>query len=804
MSIIGSANAFVARNSRSGYQISRSLRFNSADSAYLNRTPASTTNRRTWTVSCWVKRTRFSTGTEQTIFGSNNGSTFTELNYAASSDVLRLNLAAGTASYYFDTSGVFRDPSAWYHIVAAVDTTQATASDRIKLYINGVQQTGSNNPPTQNYDTQWNVNQGAFIGSRTASTWFGNFYLTEFYNIDGQALTPSSFGETDTITGVWKPKKYSGSGYGTNGFYLNFSDNSSLTTSSNVGIGKDYSGNGNYWVTTGLSVTAGAGNDSLIDTPTPYADGGNNRGNYCTLNPLAKSNGTLSDGNLVFAASGDNASAWSTFAVNTGKWYWEVTKNSGDMALTLAQDPKFNGYQPEGDATGLMCFMYYSSGSSTGNRFRYVSTNYAFPSGFGDDTDGTIYSFTLNFDTGEFKVKRANDSATEATFSMPAALTAKPLHIGYSVTATWPSANFTFNFGQRAFAYTPPSGFLALNTQNLPEPSIKKPSSYFNVELWSGSGTTNARTGLGFSPDLVWVKARGTNANSHYWYDAVRGVTKYLNSDATGAEGTETGGQMTSFDSNGFTVATNDSHINKSGNTYVAWCWDANGAGSSNTAGTITSTVSANATAGFSIVTYTGNGISGATVGHGLGVAPKLVFIKNRSSSTNWDAQVFGTIRMSLNTTEANQGNFLSTFTSTTFSLAGSAITQQNATGDNFVAYCFSEVAGFSKFGSYTGNGSTDGPFLHCGFRPAFVIIKSSSSGYDWFMFDNRRDPENVVDLALFPNSSSAESGGSTYMFDFTANGIKIRNSQLNLNGSGNTYIFCAWAETPFKYALAR
>jgi hypothetical protein len=241
-----------------GYQISRSVRIRSSASAYFNRTPATTTNRRTWTVSFWIKRGRLFTGTEQAIFGSNNGGTFTELNYLASSDVLRLNLAAGAASYYFDTTAVFRDPSAWYHIVVAVDTTQATSTDRMKVYINGVQQAGTNNVPVINYDTQWNVAQSAFIGSRTAGTWFTDCYLTEFYSIDGQALTPSSFGETNAVTGVWQPKAYSGT-YGTNGFYLNFSDNSTAAA-----LGTDFSGNSNTWTVNNISVTAGATYDSMI------------------------------------------------------------------------------------------------------------------------------------------------------------------------------------------------------------------------------------------------------------------------------------------------------------------------------------------------------------------------------------------------------------------------------------------------------------------------------------------------------------------------------------------------------------
>jgi hypothetical protein len=279
----------------------------------------------------------------------------------------------------------------------------------------------------------------------------------------------------------------------------------------------------------------------------------------------------------------------------------------------------------------------------------------------------------------------------------------------------------------------------------------------------------------------------------------VRGAINVLGSNQTIAEYSNSDfalgtGQFTVGDNGG----SDEYNPNKNASTYVAWLWNES------------------ATPGFDIVTYTGNASNAArSVAHSLGVAPQLMITKGREAQVTgtdnwlvWHGSFGAGDFLSLNTTSAKStsssywGNTVPT--SSNFYVGGTSSNVHNESSKNYVAYLWSEVAGFSKFGSYTGNGSSDGPFLHCGFRPAFVIFKSSSSGYDWFMFDNRRDPENVVDLALFPNSSSAESGGSTYMFDFTANGIKIRNSQLNLNGSGNTYIFAAFAESPFKYALAR
>jgi hypothetical protein len=344
---------------------------------------------------------------------------------------------------------------------------------------------------------------------------------------------------------------------------------------------------------------------------------------------------------------------------------------------------------------------------------------------------------------------------------------------------------------------------VALNTQNLPEPSIKKPNQYFDATTYAGTGgqpqtITNAGA---FQPDFIWIKNR-SSGYGHSLQDSVRGfgTSKKLRTDTTSAEADatyspDTSGYVSAVQSNGFQLtfaAGGDARqTHNSNDTYVAWQWKES------------------ATPGFDIVTYTGNG-SNRTIAHSLGVAPKMIIVKDRTSGTNnWIVghdSIAWTNRLYLNDTSASTAASTTwnntAPTSSVFSVGTS--TQTNTNSNNYVAYLWSEVAGFSKFGSYTGNGSSDGPYLHCGFRPAFVIFKSSSSGYDWFMFDNRRDPENVVDLALFPNSSSTESGGSTYMFDFTSNGIKIRNSQLNLNGNGNTYIFAAFAEAPFKYALAR
>jgi len=725
---------------------------------------------------------------------STSGDNYGTLNSARKwSDYVERN--NGTWGMSATVQGVARDPSAWYHYLLSYNQPNGAT-----LWINGVQQTytysngGSSSGGNFGSEaSQWNRNSvTGSIGAAYTTNGYSNFhwqgYIAEVHHLDGTAVSDQyDFGEFDS-NGIWRPIEYTGSSYGNQGFYLKFDPSASN------GIGHDHSGNGNNWTATGFT-TSGTGTDVMSDTPTT---------NWCTLNPLAKSNGTLSEGNLRWQPSGNNASAWSTFAVNSGKWYWEVTKNSGDMALMLSQEPKFNGFQPDNVTTALSARMYYSNGSSSTNSFKYNSTSTAFPSGFGDDTNGNIYSFMLDFDAGTFKIRRNNDSGTEASFTMPAALTAKPLHIGYSVASTWPSGDFTYNFGQRAFAYTPPSGHLALNTSNLPAPDIADGSDYFGADLWTGNDATRDITvadsqGNTWAPDLVWIKMRN-NTMSHYWYDTVRGATKSISSDSTRAETTDVG-RLTAFNTDGFELGSS-SRVNSSPNTYVGWSWLAGGSGSSNTDGSITSTVSANPSAGFSIVSYTGSG-SNATVGHGLGVAPGMVIIKSRSNATEWivyHSGIGATKFLNLDGTggEATNSSVFNDTAPTSTTFAVGTVDAVNYNNYTYVAYCFAEVEGYSKFGSYTGNGSTDGVFIYTGFKPAVLIYKRTDNAQPWYMLDTTRDPYNVSYKLLVPNSSAAEDTGSSPVLDFLSNGYKMRNSYNTANASGGTYIFAAFAENPF------
>jgi len=327
-----------------------------------------------------------------------------------------------------------------------------------------------------------------------------------------------------------------------------------------------------------------------------------------------------------------------------------------------------------------------------------------------------------------------------------------------------------------------------------------QPSDFFSTKLWTGTGAENAITGVGFQPDFTWIKNRDATEHNNL-YDAVRGANKVIYSNLTNAEATETQ-RVKSFDSDGFTLGTEDA-VNASGQDIVGWNWKANGAGSSNTDGSITSTVSANTTSGFSIVKWVGTG-SNATIGHGLGAVPKMIIVKNLSSSLNWyvyTEMTGNTHSMILDTTAAKVGAYSDNWNNTTptsswFSV-GTSTSTGGASGDDVIAYCFAEVAGFSKFSSYTGNGSGDGTFVYTGFKPAFTLMKrTNSAGEGWFIFDSARGIRNVNKWELRADTTTAEIDNS-HQLDFLSNGVKIRTSGAGLNGSGDTYIYMAFAEFP-------
>ena len=735
--IPGQAQQFfegAAAASGGSFQIDRSLRFNSADSAYLNRTPSSASNQKTWTWSGWVKQVVVS-GTAQTHILAAGSSPYFQFYFVGPT------LFVETSLGYIEPTQKFRDPSAWYHFVVAVDTTQATATNRIRFYVNGEEvtdfATDQRSSITQNADLAINSTVEHRIGAQTAATAYSNMYLAEVHFVDGTQLAPTDFGEYDDNNN-WNPKAYSGGSYGTNGFRLDFSDNSSASA-----LGTDSAGS-NDWTVNNISVASGSGNDSLIDTPTNYtAASGNNGGNYCTLNSVETGDySTLSNGNLdQTGGATDYSGKRGTFSMTTGKWYWEVTING---TSGVAPGPGIQATDvPNYESPVSTRRTYYNDGT----KFDGTQTSYG-----ASFTTGDVIGVAFDADAGSLTFYK-NGTTQGVAFSSLSDGPYSPLTVDYNGSST------SHNFGQRPFAYTPPTGYLSLCTQNLSDPTVANGSSAMSATLYSGDGTNGRAITTGHSSDLVWIKARN-QIDGHIWCDIVRGTDKIIKSNSTAAELTTTN-SVTAFNSDGFTVGSNasDAQTNQSGFTYVAWSWDGGDSTGSNTDGSITSNVRANTSAGFSIVSYTGDGVAGATVGHGLNDQLGLLVVKNRSNSTTI---AWGVKHSSL---YSNAGNWLrldsaqaataesagagSLFnatnpTSSVFTLGPRDTT--NTSGDNYIAYCWAPVSGFSAFGSYVG--SQNFPFVNCGFRPRYLLIKPTNLASGWQVYDSERSQFNVADLA--------------------------------------------------------
>jgi hypothetical protein len=358
------------------------------------------------------------------------------------------------------------------------------------------------------------------------------------------------------------------------------------------------------------------------------------------------------------------------------------------------------------------------------------------------------------------------------------------------------------------FYYAPPTGFLALCSANLPSVDVI-PSEHFNTVTYAGTGIARDITNVGFQSDLVWLKSRNA-ALDHRLHDSVRGATLSLKSNGADAEADTSTFIVTDFITDGFSVGTGGG-ANASGNTYVAWNWKAGGTAVSNTDGTITSSVSANVDAGFSIVSYTGSGAN-ATVGHGLSVSPEMIIVKNLTNY-NWfvyhksNTAAPETDFLNLDQTDATQD--LNTIwndtlpTASVFSVGTHIVVNANTNG--FISYAFHSVDGYSKVGSFVGNGSeTAGPFVHCGFKPKFVLVKRATAVGSWFMFDTDRSPYNVMNAKLSAENSGAEDSDTSWNIDFLSNGFKLRSPHVYMNSGSNTHVFLAFAETPFKYSNAR
>ena len=795
--------------------IDNSLRFNDDDSSYLSWTPSSAGNRKTWTWSGWLKRGANITANvyNHTLFGNSSGAQGVYLR--VNPNAPKIEFACGDGSIV--TNALYRDHTAWYHIVAQYDS----ANSVIKLYVNGEQVTDASiTNPTLDNDGLINDGNIHYIGRQGGTSQYLDGYLSDVHFIDGQALTPTSFGEE--YYGVWVPKTYSGS-YGTNGFKLNFSDSSNL--------GDDTSGNANDFTASGL-----ASRDSTPDSPTT---------NFATLNAAATQFGTVSNGNLSWSANVAESSM-STIAMSSGKWYWEWRVTSDNWYFYLVNDSNIRGA---------------SSGSSTlfgvsGNGTHAAVNCSTQTDSYSSSTGGDIFSCAYNADIGQAEIYQNNslvlrfntftiDGPFFATFDRTSSSNTGVTHTvnfgqdstfdGYESVASNADEN-----GIGEFAYPVPSGYLALCAKNLPESTINtteddRPEDYFDTVVYNGNGYptsgTQSISSLTFQPDLVWIKNRDRSSYHHYLVDSVRGATKVLKLPLANVQATEVA-SVTSLDSNGFTLG-NNNEVNYENDSHVAFCWKAGGtptatnsagAGNVPTSGSVmidgvastsalagsnpAKKLTVNTKSGFSIVEWTHTSDNPQTIAHGLGVTPAMMIIRSSDAVTQWwtwhkglsdPAQSF----VFVNTNSAVGANTNAWGNTAPTSSVFTLIPYILSSGNTGIAYCFAEVAGFSSFGTFTANQSSDGPYVNTGFKPAFLWIKNIARAQEWVILDNKRDTYNPVGKTLSSDSNGTEGTGNDV--DFLSNGFKVKATGGGVNyASGDTMIYTAFAEDPFKYAEAR
>lgn len=559
--------------------------------------------------------------------------------------------------------------------------------------------------------------------------------------------------------------------------------------------------NGNDFTANNLSAT-----DIVLDSPT---------NNFCTLNPLAipvdlYMNSYMAEGSLKYGTTGGQTrgeAGYGTINMPSGKYYFEgviSTSGSSNYQFAICIGTKECHYTAIG--TKIVNGVSSSYGDTYGNLDvigcalnidNSSATFYKNGISQGEITGITFTSYLPFLGILQDNILGAFSSFWIANFGQDSSFAGNKTAQGYT------DAN-----GIGDFYYEPPEGYLALCSANLPEPTVV-PSEHFDVVTYAGDGSTSRSIGgFDFNPELVWLKSRSDTFYNDF-YDIVRGATKVLWSNETLSEGTNVEG-LKSFDLNGYTVG-NNVGANKLNSTYVAWNWKAGGTAVTNTDGTITSQVSANVDAGFSIVSWTGNGTALSTVGHGLNQAIDLYFVKARTGVTNWavlgkalnDAAGGGYRYLLLNTTNAWGTASQSYGDSETIELWSDGT--NNSNGTDYIAYCFHSVEGYSKIGTYIGNGSTDGVFAYCGFKPKYVMIKRTDSTGHWVIYDTERSTFNLVDDTLAANTSDTEYQGNIYdNIDILANGFKLRDTGSGTNASGGTYLFISFAEHPFKYSTAR
>ena len=815
-----------------GKLIDRSVRCMEDDNAYFSRTSTVAGDRRTFTLSGWFKFYKGEGNQDFIFMCGDSPDNHLQLSREGNEKINFEPKTGGSTDARFYTKNLFRDDDAWYHLVLKIDTTQSTASDRMALYINGTQaeydtDVVATTYPSQNFEFKWGQSGILYTIVRRNHSGYetnGDMQVADIHYVSGYAYDATAFGYFDSQTGIWKPKKYTGS-YGSAGWHLEFKDNSNNTATT---LGYDSSGNGNHFTPNNISVSAGTGCDSLEDTPT------NKFPTFCPLYSQLQTGGTASYsyGNLKLNTTAQAGVSGQLYpfgfsspelAVSSGKWYMEFTNDTNGTAIGIA-NVGFIDYESTSNPYGAHAptsFIYTSSGeirTNNGNLTNQASHSNGDVIGIALDLDNMKLYFHKN---GTY-INSGNPNTGENGYTvgtLPTGRTGGYIFSAGSNGVT--NVGVYCNFGQRAFSHSIPTGFKKVNTLNLPpdDDIILRPQRFFDTVLYTGNGSTQSVSGLEFKPDFVWIKERSSNS-SNQLYDVVRGATKRLRSDTSDAEDTKSNG-LTSFHDHGFILG-DHSAVNNNGETYVAWCWKAGGAAVTNNDGSITTQVSANQDAGFSIVTYTGNGTNGATIGHGLGKAPVMRFGRARSdigtvgsAGAHWSinhqnlnngmngGSSAGTIFMNLTQAQENNNHgAIGAVSSTTATLSdGSSGTAPrphvNQSGETYVQYFWTEVPGYSKFGTYKADGRTDGPYIHTGFRPAFIWLLKTS-GENSVIFDVKRDPLNYLGLngRLYASVNNSQ-GSGRLDGDIHAHGFKLRNTTGEISTGSEQYIFMAFADQP-------
>jgi hypothetical protein len=748
-----------------------------------------------FTVESWVYPV---SGPDRSLYVSHDGSTYFAFNYSMTANQFNIYLNSGSP-----TSTSFTFSSQWYHMALS---RSGTNSNNLKLFVNGniVWQTTNNS--SLGYASPTLNRLGGGAGSDPQ-------YIDDFriYNGIGKyttTFTPSTSAlPIGTSDPYWSSVVLAVPADGTN----------NSTT-----IPTFYA---NYVSPLNLSVASGFGNDALLDSPSDAttADtgvGGEVVSNYCTLSGAdTNSPVTVTNGGLQFADAGSNG--WNIFkgtmGVTSGKWYWEVVPTAINSVFCVSVASAEAAVDTLPGQTQNYGVTLYNSGGL----YRETSGPVTTLTGYNNNDNVGV---ALDMDNGKvwFRV-----NGTWVGSGDPVAGTNAQSTTLKNYSSVWMPAVGTFygnsngivNFGQRPFTYTAPTGFKTLCTANLPTPTIIKPETAFETVLYTGNGTSTPIASLAFSPDLVWIKSR-SGAADHGVHDTVRESTRavlYTNSTAIESAG---GSYLSAFGSNGFTV-NNNSAANQNGATYVAWAWDAASSTSTNTDGTITSFVRANQTAGFSIARYNTGSSSGTyTFGHGLGAVPRFIMLKGgyTTDTYNWDiyhAENSPTVRLIINDTTAVQtqgGPWDNQRPSSTVVYQNNQSNFWYGANRNNIAYCFTDVPGYSRFGKWTNNNSNDGTFVNLGFRPKMILMKNSDNVEGWFILDSKRHTFNVAPpdgKNLQPNNTNSEgqNNATTATIDFLSNGFKIRTTNPasgEISFGTRTYVFAAFAESPFKYARAR